>query len=96
MTDEDVSKLISKLIKFLATREDIELLATKENLQMLATKEDLKSLATKEDTRKLASEIKKLNTKANTILEFAEAVDENVADHSKRLNRIEAVTIFTH
>lgn len=96
MSDENVVKLISKLTKSLVTKEDLKALATKEDLKSLATKEELKVLASKEDIKKLKDKIDYLNTKADTILEFAEAVDETTMDHEKRLKRIEKIPAVAH
>lgn len=74
MTDKDITKLASKLTESLATKDDIK-----------GVKQDIKSLE-----NKLENKIDYLDSKADTILEFAEAVDETTADHEKRLKRIEA------
>ncbi len=47
------------------------------------------SLVAKEDINRLENEIKKLDKKADTILEFAQAVDEEVDNHEKRLTKVE-------
>lgn len=67
MTDEDVAKLVSRLVG---------------------------SLATKDDIKRLEGKIDNLDDKTDTILEFAEAVDETTADHEKRLKQIEATPII--
>ncbi|MEK7616431.1 MAG: hypothetical protein AAB414_00045 [Patescibacteria group bacterium] len=74
---------------------DINKLAAKLT-KSLAIKDDLKELATKEDLKKLERKIDELDGKADTILEFAEAVDETVSGHEKRLKRIEAVPVIAH
>ena len=80
MTDEDVNKLVSKLSKSLATKEDIR--EVKVDIQRLETR--------------LGKKMDELNVKADTIMEFAEAVDETTSDHEKRLKRIEAVPVIAH
>lgn len=49
------------------------------------------SLATKEDIKGLRFALDELNAKSDTILEFAEGIDETVADHEKRLKAIELI-----
>ncbi len=80
MTDEDINKLVSKLSKSLATKEDIR--EVKVDIQRLETR--------------LGKKMDELNVKADTIMEFAEAVDETTSDHEKRLKRIEAVPVIAH
>lgn len=73
MNDQDITKLLSKLTKSLATKEDIVDLEMRlghkiNNLEM-----------------RLGNKIDDLNDKADTILKFAEAVEEPTIDHEKRL-----------
>ncbi len=91
MTDEDINKLASRLTKSLATKEDLEPFATKDDLKSFATKDDIKRLE-----RRLERRIDNLDKKADSILEFADAVDETVTNHDKRLKRIESIPVIAH
>lgn len=98
MTDEEITKLALKLNESLATKEDLNRFATKEDLKNLATKGDLKNLEIKLDKRveKLESKMDELNSKTDTILEFAEAIEETTANHEKRLTKIESMPTIAH
>lgn len=100
MNDEDVAKLVSKLSKSLATKDDIKELATKVDLNRLESRiDEVDSRLGRKITNlgiNLGKKIDELNKKADTIMEFAEAVDETTADHEKRLKRIEAVPVIAH
>ncbi len=99
MTDEDIANLLAKLTKSLATKEDINTVRQdlKEDIDSL--KEDVVKvelrLGHKIETleTKLERKIEALNSKADTILEFAEGVDETASDHEKRLRRIETTSV---
>lgn len=80
MTDKDITKLASRLTKSLATKEDIKNLELKVDIHI----------------KRLEKKIDYLDAKTDTILEFAEAVDETTVDHEKRLKRIEAVPVIAH
>lgn len=82
MTDEDINKLASKLTQSLATKDD---------LRDLATKKELRNLATRGDINRLEKKIDELDKKADSILEFADGVDDDLQDHKKRLKRLEAI-----
>lgn len=73
MTDEDITKLASRLTKTLATKEDLNGVE-----------------------KRLNSKLDALNDKANTILEYADNIEEIVQDHEKRLKRVEAVPVVAH
>ena len=66
-----------------------------EDIAKLAAKLTV-TLATKEDIEKLDKKIDKLNQKADTILNFAEEVDNSVFDHEERLKRIESIPMVAH
>ncbi len=54
------------------------------------------SLAMKDDIARLERKIDRVDEKADTILKFAESVDEITTTHGKRLDRIEAIPIVAH
>lgn len=91
MTDEDIIKLASKLTQSLATKEDLKVLEVRleSKISGLGKKID-------EVDKKLSKKIDDLNDKADSILVFADGVDETTTDHGKRLDRIEAIPVIAH
>lgn len=104
MTNGDIAKLVSRLSKSLATKEDIKELSTKDDLRKLENR--LESRIEEVDSRlgrkivdlgiNLGKKIDELNVKADTIMQFADEGDKTTADHEKRLKRIEAVPVIAH
>lgn len=84
MNDEDITKLAAKLSISLASKEDLQELKTE-------LKVDIRKLEVK-----LGSKIDKLDQKINTVLKFAEAVDETTADIDRRVKRIERIPVIAH
>lgn len=80
MNDKDIIKLAAKLTESLATKDDIK-----------GVKDDIKRIEQKFDGK-----FKELNEKADTILEFAEHVDETVFEHEKKLKDIERIPVIAH
>ncbi|EKD85148.1 MAG: hypothetical protein ACD_38C00076G0010 [uncultured bacterium] len=89
MADDDITKLIAGLTKSLVTKDDIRELATKEDVRVV--KEDIRRLETR-----LVKKMDELNTKADTIMEFADEVDKIAVDHEKRLKKIENIPVIAH
>lgn len=69
---------------------DITKLAAKLTVS-LATKEDIQQLE-----KKLTQMINKLDKKADTILQFAEEVDDVTVDHEQRIKKLESIPVITH
>ena len=86
--------------------QSIQIDSMKDQLSVLNEKVDgvqtdvtgLKSGVTglKTDLAGLKADVKKLNKKADGILEYLHNVDEDVYDHEKRLKRIESIPAATH
>ena len=89
MADDDITKLIAGLTKSLVTKDDIRELATKEDVRVV--KEDIRRLETR-----LVKKMDELNTKADTIMEFADEGDKIAVDHEKRLKKIENIPVIAH
>lgn len=94
MTDEDITRLASKLTQSLATKDDItgvknDINEVKDNLREV--KNELKN-----DIRKLENKIDELDDKANIILKFADGVNEKTIEHDKRLKALEVTSLSTH
>ena len=95
MNDGDIAKLVSKLNKSLVTKDDLRKL--EDGLEGRIDEADSRLGRKIADLGiKLGKKLDELNTKADTIMEFAQAVDETATDHEKRLKRIETVPAILH
>lgn len=80
MNDADITKLAAKLTVSLATKDDIKMLEGKID----------------STNSKLGKKIDILDKKIDKVLEYAQAIDETVGKHEKRLRNIERIPIIAH
>lgn len=96
MSNDDITKILKSLVtkedlENLTTKDDLKNLATKNELKNLATRDEIESLATKEEIKKIVKALRELNIKADTIMTFADEVNKIVMDHEKKLKVLQAV-----
>ncbi len=101
MNDKDITKLVTRLIEAVASKDDIQ--EVKVDVQGIkkdvgGIKEDMQEVKDdiKRIERKFGDKFKELNEKADTILEFAEHVDETVFEHEKKLKDIGKIPVIAH